>query len=354
VGAGGAASTESYRLLRLRLDESEELAGVAGGYQFEAVRARQGGRWRLIGGFDPGRWYVRSGQGRALPTTAAAGSGALVVALHRDPEARVTVNSAAVPEELPAVVTTGLLEDTGQAVGGLVAVRDAQGTLLKLKVTGVARALPGTDGAFVAALVDLEGLLLYGRDTRLAGRAHLWAAAGPEPDAAVGRLERLGVQIEQDLTAAQRRADLGRQAPALALLLLVLGAAAAAVLATGGVMLHLYLDGRRRRFELAVLDALGARHRDLWLPLALEHAVLVGWGVLAGGAVGLAAALVALPAVPQFLDPPRVPPALHLPDWPVLTVGGGLALALVAAGLSLVVAGLVRAARPELLREEVL
>jgi len=354
VGAGGAASTESYRLLRLRLDESEELAGVAGAYRFEAVRARQGGRWRLIGGFDPGRWYVRSGQGRALPTTAAAGGGALVLALHRDPEARVTVNSAAVPEELPAVVTTGLLEDTGQAVGGLLSVRDAQGTLLKLKVTGVARALPGTDGAFVAALVDLEGLLLYGRDTRLAGRAHLLAAAGPQADAAVGRLERLGVEIEQDLTAGQRRADLGRQAPALALLLLVLGAAAAAVLATGGVMLHLYLDGRRRRFELAVLEALGARHRDQWLPLALEHAVLVGWGVLAGGAVGLATALVVLPAVPQFLDPPRVPPALHLPDWPVLTVGAGLALALVAAGLSLVVAGLVRAARPELLREEVL
>ena len=98
-------------------------------------------------------------------------------------------------------------------------------------------------------------------------------------------------------------------------------------------MLHLYLDGRRRRFELAVL---------------------VGWGVLAGAAVGLVTALVALPAVPQFLDPPRVPPALHLPDWPVLTVGAGLALALVAAGLSLVVAGLVHAARPELLREEVL
>ncbi|HEX8927646.1 MAG TPA: ABC transporter permease, partial [Actinomycetota bacterium] len=352
VGAGGAASTE-YRLLRLRLDESQELAGVAGVYRFEAVRARQAGRWRLISRLDPGRWYVRSAQGRALPATTAAGGGALVLALHRDPEARVTVNSAAVPEELPAVVTTGLLEDTGQAVGGLVAVRDAQGTLLELKVTGVARALPGTDGAVVAALVDLEGLLLYGRDTRLAGRVQLWAAAGPEADAAVGRLEGLGVQIEQDLTAAQRRADLGRQAPALALLLLVLGAAAAAVLATGGVMLHLYLDGRQRRFELAVLGALGARHRDLWMPIALEHGVLVGWGVVAGGAIGLATALVALPAVPQFLDPPRVPPALHLPDWPVLTVGAGLALALVAAGLSLVVAGLLRAVRPTLLREDV-
>jgi len=353
VGAGGAASSGPYRLLRLRLDEGEELAGVAGVYRFEAVRARQDGGWRRIGGLDPGRWYVRSAEGRALPATAAAGGGALVLALDRDPEARVTVTSAGVPEALPAVVTTGLLEETGQAVGGLMAVHDAQGSLLKLEVTGVARALPGTDGAFAAALVDLDGLLLYGRDTRLAGRAHLWAAAGPGAAAAVGRLEGLGARIEEDRTATRRRADLGRQAPALALLLLVLGAGAAAALATGGVMLHLYLDGRRRRFELAVLGALGARHRDLWLPLALEHAVLVGWGVLAGGAVGLATALVALPAVPQFLDPPRVPPALHLPDWPVLTVGAGLALALVAAGLSLVVAGLVRAARPALLREEV-
>jgi hypothetical protein len=352
VGGGGAAPTESYRLLRLRLDEREELAGVAGVYRLEAVRASQGGRWRLIGGFDPGRWYVRGGQGRALPTAAAAGDRALVLALDRDPEARVTVSSAAVPEALPAVVTTGLLEETGQAVGGLVLVHDAQGTLLKLEVTGVARALPGTGGAFLAALVDLEGLLLYGRDTHLAGRAHLWAAAGPEAAAAVGRVEGLGGRIEEDLTATKRQADLGRQAPALALLLLVLGAAAAAVLATGGVMLHLYLDGRRRRYELAVLDALGARHRDLWLPLALEQAALVGWAVLAGAAVGLATALVALPAVPQFLDPPRVPPPLHGPAWPVLAVGAGLALALVAAGLVLVVTGLVRAARPVLLREE--
>ena len=60
-------------------------AGVAGVYRFEAVRSRQGSRWRPIGGFDPGRWHVRSAQGRALPTTAAAGSGALVLALHRDP-----------------------------------------------------------------------------------------------------------------------------------------------------------------------------------------------------------------------------------------------------------------------------
>ena len=71
-------------------------------------------------------------------------------------------------------------------------------------------------------------------------------------------------------------------------------------------------------------------------------------------ALAARAGLTPLPAVPQFLDSPRVPPALHLPDWPVLAVGAGLALALIAAGLSLVVVGLVRAARPALLREEAL
>jgi hypothetical protein len=71
-----------------------------------------------------------------------------------------------------------------------------------------------------------------------------------------------------------------------------------------------------------------------------------------GGAIGLATALVALPAIPQFLDRPEVPPPIYTPDWPALGAALGLALVVVALGLAAVVAGLVRKARPELLREE--
>jgi hypothetical protein len=52
-------------------------------------------------------------------------------------------------------------------------------------------------------------------------------------------------------------------------------------------MLHLYLTGRRRAFELAVLEVFGARRRDLWGPVPVEQGSLVGYGVLCGGLVGL-------------------------------------------------------------------
>jgi ABC-type antimicrobial peptide transport system permease subunit len=103
-----------------------------------------------------------------------------------------------------------------------------------------------------------------------------------------------------------------------------------------------------------VLEALGARRRDLWAPVVVEQGSLVGYGVGVGAAVGLGAALVALPAIPQFLDHPEVPPPLYTPDWPVLGAALGLTVLLVAGGLAVVVAGLVRKARPELLREEAL
>ena len=62
--------------------------------------------------------------------------------------------------------------------------------------------------------------------------------------------------------------------------------------------------------------------------------------------------LVALPAIPQFVDRPSVPPPIYTPDWVALGVALGLGVLLVAAGLAIVVAGLVRQARPALLREE--
>lgn len=117
-------------------------------------------------------------------------------------------------------------------------------------------------------------------------------------------------------------------------------------------MLHLYLTGRRRAFELAVLEAFGASQRNLWGPVLVEQGSLVGYGVLCGGAIGLLVALIALPAVPQFVDNPQVPPPIYTPDWPSLGAALGLALLLVMGGLALVVAALVRRARPALLREE--
>jgi putative ABC transport system permease protein len=225
---------------------------------------------------------------------------------------------------------------------------------LQVQGTGVARVLPGAGAETVAAFVNAEWLLVHAQRNPLDRPAanEVWTVGGQLGAAALDRLAAQGVGVEARFGAAQQEAALAQQAPSLALLLLLVGAAAGAALATGGVMLHLYLTGRRRAFELAVLEVFGARRRDLWGPVAVEQGSLVGYGVLCGGLVGLVVALVALPAIPQFADRPRVPPPIYTPDWAALGVALGLAVLLVAAGLAVVVAGLVRQARPALLREE--
>jgi predicted lysophospholipase L1 biosynthesis ABC-type transport system permease subunit len=218
----------------------------------------------------------------------------------------------------------------------------------------VASVLPGTVGSSAAAIVNADWLLVHAQrnpiDRPQAGE--VWTVGGDRGRAVVERLAAAGARVEARAVAADREADLAQQAPSLALLLLLVGAAAGAALATGGVMLHLYLTGRRRAFELAVLEVFGARRRDLWGPVAVEQGSLVGYGVLCGGLVGLLVALVALPAIPQFLDRPTVPPPIYTPDWGALGLALGLAALLVGLGLAAVVAALVHQARPALLREE--
>jgi predicted lysophospholipase L1 biosynthesis ABC-type transport system permease subunit len=352
-----------YRLQRLFLDRGlGKFFPVSGSFEFDSVRVQQAGIWRVVEPFDdPARWYplndgdyepadqVSSGSGVDGRTTVlevqAPSTGAGIGLVH-----------ASTPKALPAVVTPGLLTAASARVGQTVRLGSPTEGDVTLLVTGVARVLPGTDGEQVAALVDLDGLLAQAlrNPSALIAADQVWTTDGRAADQALARLRARSARVSSVTLATEREAVLARQAPSLALLLLVVGAAAGAALAAGGVMLHLYLSGRRRGFELAVLEALGARRRDLWAPVAVEQGSLVGYGVGVGSAIGLGAALVALPAIPQFLDHPEVPPPLYTPDWPVLAAAMGATLLVVAAGLALVVAGLVRKARPELLREEAL
>jgi putative ABC transport system permease protein len=356
-------STGPYRLQRLFVDRGlAQFFPVSGSFEFDSVRVQEAGRWRVVEQFDdPGRWYPLNDGDYEPADELAAGTGAEGKAVKLDvqaPSAATTIGlvHGSVPRQLPAVVTPGLLAADSARIGQTIRVASPTEGDLSLVVTGVAKVLPGTDGDPVAAMVDLDGLLTHAlrAPSALLAADQVWTTGDRAGGEALARLRERGTAVAAVTVAADREAQLARQAPSLALLLLVVGAAAAAALATGGVMLHLYLSGRRRGFELAVLEALGARRRDLWAPVAVEQGALVGYGVLVGGAIGLVAALVALPAIPQFVDHPEVPPPIYTPDWPVLGTALSLTLLVVAAGLALVVAGLIRKARPELLREEVL
>ena len=350
-----------WRLQRLWVQREPGVTSAVGvALTFDSVRAGQGGAWRLVDGFDdPARWYSLNDNayepGDSLTATTAVDGAALSVAIDA-PSSGVTlgIGHASVPEALPAVVTPGFLRAVSAEVGRVVRVRGpAPGDLL-VKVIGVASVLPGTIGSNAAAFVNGDWLLVHAQRNPIdrPQTGEVWTVGGARGRAVTERLGAGGVRVETRAAAADIEDDLARQAPSLALLLLLVGAAAGAALATGGVMLHLYLTGRRRAFELAVLEVFGARRRDLWGPVAVEQGALVGYGVLCGGIIGLLVALVALPAIPQFADRPSLPPPIYTPDWATLGLALGLAVLLVGLGLAAVVAALVRQARPALLREE--
>jgi putative ABC transport system permease protein len=350
-----------WRLQRLWVQREPGVTSAVGvALTFDSVRAAQGGAWRLVDGFDdPARWYSLNDNayepGDSLTATTAVDGAALSVAIDA-PSSGVTlgIGHASVPEALPAVVTPAFLRAVSAEVGRVVRVRGPTPGDLLIKVTGVATVLPGAVTSNVAAFVNGDWLLVHAQRNPIdrPQTGEVWTVGGDRGQAVTERLEAAGVRVETRATAADLEADLAKQAPSLALLLLLVGAAAGAALATGGVMLHLYLTGRRRAFELAVLEVFGARRRDLWGPVAVEQGALVGYGVLCGGIIGLVVALVALPAIPQFADGPSLPPPIYTPDWVTLGLALGLAVLLVGLGLAAVVAALVGQARPALLREE--
>jgi predicted lysophospholipase L1 biosynthesis ABC-type transport system permease subunit len=177
----------------------------------------------------------------------------------------------------------------------------------------------------------------------------VWLSASAPPDA-VARLRAAGLATDVTVTADDRAAVLGRQGPALALLLLEVCAIAGALLAAGATALAVATTGRRRAFELAALRAVGVSSRPLRRSCVGEQLLLLGTGLVLGVPAGLAAAAVALPTVREYSDTTPVPLS-YVTDVP--TVAGfvaGLTALLVATA---VVGGiaLVRSAVPARLRE---
>jgi hypothetical protein len=165
------------------------------------------------------------------------------------------------------------------------------------------------------------------------------------------KLRHAGVSVVGTQTAASLRDRYSRQGPALALVLFLADAAAAAILAAAGAVLALYLAGRRRTYELAALAATGARRRSLRAALLLEQGLTLGFGALVGIGAGILAAFLAVPAVPEFVHSPGAPALLYTPSAAPLAALLGAAVVLLAVPTVASVAGLVRAARPDQLRE---
>ncbi|MPZ28850.1 MAG: FtsX-like permease family protein [Micromonosporaceae bacterium] len=165
-------------------------------------------------------------------------------------------------------------------------------------------------------------------------RYEVWAGPAAPPDLP-RRLAEHGVPVLQTESVAGAEAQLGRQAPALALGLSLLAAAAALVLALGVVALATRVGAADRYAERAALRVAGVSARVLRRAAWREHAIRLGGPLLVGAGTGVVAGLLLLPGVPLVEAGGTVGdlPAYRL--WPgVLPV----ALAAAAAGLVLVAA----------------
>jgi hypothetical protein len=249
------------------------------------------------------------------------------------------------PSPIPVVATPSAL--AGSAPPTNPTMTDAIGTSASFAVGRYVRVLP---------VVLTNGLImdvryLQGELPGFVTEAKWQVWLGPRaPSDALARLAAAGLQAQDVSTHSARVAQLGRQAPALALLLLLACAIAGAVLAVGGTAISITASSRRRSYEIAALRTVGASRRSLTRASVMEQILLLGTAVLLGVPTGLAAAALAMPAIPEFANP--TPIAMHYTPQLLPTVAFTVAfvvLLLITARLA--AHALIRIAVPARLRD---
>ena len=317
---------------------------VTGSVTITGIDVRAGhGRWTpaAAGLSTPGRWRSSgTGSGSSLRP----GPAGLVWSFKSQPGQ----NPGAAPVDRPYPLP-GLAARAVWPGGARVAqVAGLDSSPLYVRAVALAAAIPGAPANGV--VVDRTYAERAAGGTPAYASQQVWLAPG-----ALARirpaLRAAGVRITGVSSAAAARAQLTRQGPALATVLFLADAAAAAALAAGAAITGLYASGRRRRHEYAALLASRVPRRSIRASLLAEQAIVLGFGVVIGLAAGLAATLLAVRSVPEFITQPPAPPLDYVP--PI----GGLALLVGAALAVLVLAAvtasllLVRSVQPDLLRE---
>ena len=319
---------------------------VTGSVTITRLQVRTSTGWVAVGPrgtlSDAGYW--RPGRPDHPPDRITAAADGMTWRFTGRPHQDAILTSVNRPYPLPAVVSAAMIRP-GQTLAAGVGL---DGSPLELRVITAAAAVPGAP-----------------RNGVIVNRRYAELAAGENfPDASQqvwvtdtgrgiieSRLKAAGVHVLSARTAASVAAAFARQGPALASVLFLADAAAAAVLAAGAAILGLYLSARRRRYEYAALSASGVPHPTLRRSLLAELSLVLGFGSLIGVATGLAAAVVALRSVPEFLTSPPVPALSYVPSAAPLAVFLGAAAALLAVAAVTASLLLIRGVSLDQLRE---
>ncbi|PKW28005.1 FtsX-like permease family protein [Phycicoccus duodecadis] len=210
---------------------------------------------------------------------------------------------AAAVEAVPAVVTAGVADAAGVAVGGRLEV-EVSGRPVPLVVSAVVGSLPTAADPTRAVLLDLLTVLATGEggtadrrpSLRVVEPTEWWVAPGGALDVDALRSALPGGSTVTTTAAvlAERTAD-PVNAGMRAAMLLVTGAAL--LLAAVGLGATTAALGRERRRENAVLLALGASPRRIRAVLEAERVAVVVLTVAVGSVLGVLAAVAVVPVL---------------------------------------------------------
>ncbi|MGD9956025.1 MAG: FtsX-like permease family protein [Candidatus Nanopelagicales bacterium] len=308
-----------------------------------SVQELDGGTWKDLdaGLATSGTWRVTAYTGEATGELAFSADGLRYTA-QLPAYVSPWLQYADVPSPLPLVTA----EDIAPAGAALTFV-DGNGRDVKAESVGANTILP-----YVGSRGSITGLRALTRSAQqLADDAHwaVWLGPAAPPDA-LERLTAAGITVDKVRTQAERREQLDREGPALALRLLLVCAIVGSLLAAGALAISVAVTGRRRSYELAALRAVGVPRRSLLRGCVLEQALLLGTGLVVGVPVGLVVARLALPLLPQTSSSTLLPLTVDIQGAAVL------AFTVVTAALLLLTAvvggiALLRQAVPDRLRE---
>ncbi|MEV0822733.1 ABC transporter permease [Nonomuraea rubra] len=247
------------------------------------------------------------------------------------------------PGPMPVVLTADLAASLKLGVGQ-TGKASIDRRVMPVKVVGVVETMPTTAAGQQAVLVDWATMQAHElAAARLPRPATEWWLAAGDTSAAAATL---GGHPEWDVTALDQRALAAtlRDDPLASGLqgALMLGFMAALVFAALGFLVNATVAARERLAEFAILRALGVSSRQVLGMLAVEQAFVVGLSLAAGTGLAVVVGVLVVPHIVLTGQAAAVTPGVVL-DIPWAATG--LMLALVAALLFAIVAGLARNVR---------
>ena len=247
---------------------------------------------------DPARWLA-TGEARLTAAPDGLRADLEVAAGGADP---AWIQPVAVPYPVPMAYAGRRLPD--------VSVPDIAPSFVPLTPAVELPAVPAAGRQ--AVLVDLEYLDLLSVDGKQVADPQVWLNAAAPADI-TDRLAAHGLTVGSDATAAEIRAGLDTQGPAVALRFHLVAAILAGLLGAGALALTVAVDRTRRSEDLTALRIQGLRPGPAARATLWTYPVLVTIATTVGVLVALAAWRLTGWALPLAgLTPPDLP----LPGWP--------------------------------------